>query len=121
MSLVTLYWYLFADSKSWPGLVADIASGFLLPPAHPSTVHSLSAHCARPAAAVPGWIPLKAFSLSGQMRCTGIRQNLSHCMFLLSNEQYENTPMLHFEVRLNCSQSLRCRYTVYIYHNCHGF
>lgn len=49
-----------SDSERRPGFDADAPSGLLLPPAHPSAVKPVSAHCARPAAAVPGRIPLKA-------------------------------------------------------------
>lgn len=47
------------DSERWPGFDADAPSGLLLPSAHPAVVQPLSAHRARPAAAVHGWIPLK--------------------------------------------------------------
>lgn len=52
-----------ADSERWPGFDADAPSGLLLPSAHPSAARPLSAHCARPAAAVYGRIPLKTSSL----------------------------------------------------------
>lgn len=64
---------LTAESRSRPR--ADAASSFLLSPAHPSPVQPLSAHSARPVAAVPWWIPLKAFSLKGQ---------LSHSEFVIT-------------------------------------
>lgn len=48
-----------ADSERRPGFDADAPSGLLLPSADASAVQPLSAHCARPAAAVSGRVPLK--------------------------------------------------------------
>lgn len=48
-----------ADPERRSRFDADAPSGLLLPSAHASAAQPLPAHCARPAAAVSGWIPLK--------------------------------------------------------------
>ena len=94
-----------ADSERWPGFDADAPSGLLLPSAHPSAARPLSAHCARPAAAVYGRISLKTSSLYTQSERRGTKMvteswpKPSICFILLHVITYIYTQTLHFKGR----------------------